>query len=54
MILDEIVAYKKKELLETKRAIPFADQKERARMPGPRGDSEKPFQPVRASGSLPR
>jgi len=27
MILDEIVAYKKKELLETKRGTPFADQK---------------------------
>ena len=35
MILDEIVAYKKKELLETKRAIPFADQKERAADAGP-------------------
>ena len=35
MILDEIVAYKKKELLETKRAISFADQKERATNVGP-------------------
>ncbi len=35
MILDEIVAYKKKELLETKRGTPFADQKRRAADAGP-------------------
>jgi indole-3-glycerol phosphate synthase len=35
MILDEIVAYKKKELLETKRGISFADQKMRAADAGP-------------------
>ena len=35
MILDEIVAYKKKELLETKRGTPFADQKMRAADAGP-------------------
>ena len=35
MILDEIVAYKKKELLETKRRTSFADQKERAADAGP-------------------
>lgn len=35
MILDEIVAYKKKELLETKRAVSFADQKARAADAGP-------------------
>jgi indole-3-glycerol phosphate synthase len=35
MILDEIVAHKKKELLETKRAASFADQKRRAADAGP-------------------
>jgi len=35
MILDEIVAYKKKELLETKRRTSFADQKQRAADAGP-------------------
>jgi len=35
MILDEIVAYKKKELLETKRGTSFADQKMRAADAGP-------------------
>jgi indole-3-glycerol phosphate synthase len=35
MILDEIVAYKKKELLDTKRGTPFAQQKERAADAGP-------------------
>jgi indole-3-glycerol phosphate synthase len=35
MILDEIVAYKKKELLETKRVTPLADQKRRAADAGP-------------------
>jgi len=35
MILDEIVAHKKKELLETKRATSFADQKMRAADAGP-------------------
>ncbi len=41
MILDEIVAYKKKELLETKRGIPFADQKKRAADAGPTRGFEK-------------
>jgi len=35
MILDEIVAYKKKELLETKRGTSFSDQKQRAADAGP-------------------
>jgi len=35
MILDEIVAYKKKELLETKRGTPFSEQKTRAAGAGP-------------------
>jgi indole-3-glycerol phosphate synthase len=41
MILDEIVAYKKKELLDTKRAVPFADQKRRAADAGPSRGFEK-------------
>jgi indole-3-glycerol phosphate synthase len=35
MILDEIVAYKKEELIETKRRMPFADIKVRAADAGP-------------------
>ena len=35
MILDEIIAYKKKELAETKRRVPFADIKSRAADAGP-------------------
>jgi indole-3-glycerol phosphate synthase len=35
MILDEIVAYKKEELIETKRAASFAEQKRRASDAGP-------------------
>jgi indole-3-glycerol phosphate synthase len=35
MILDDIVAYKKEELTETKRATPLADQKQRAADAGP-------------------
>jgi indole-3-glycerol phosphate synthase len=35
MILDEIVAYMKKELLETKRGTSFADQKKQAADAGP-------------------
>jgi indole-3-glycerol phosphate synthase len=35
MILDEIVAYKKEELAETKRITPLADQKKRAADAGP-------------------
>ena len=38
MILDEIVAYKKEELVETKRGIPLADQKRRAADAGPTRD----------------
>lgn len=41
MILDEIVAYKKKELLETKRGTPFSDQKKRAADAGPTRGFEK-------------
>ena len=35
MILDEIIAYKKEELTETKRTTPLADQKQRAAEAGP-------------------
>jgi indole-3-glycerol phosphate synthase len=41
MILDEIIAYKKQELAETKRAAPFADVKAKAADAGPTRGFEK-------------
>ncbi len=41
MILDEIIAYKKQELADTKRAVPFAEVKARAADAGPARGFEK-------------